>query len=172
MTCIRLRLSPTAMVALSGLAVSALALGGCAGTGTPGMVDTPAAPPPVVQAMPASIRADEIVGRWGYASYHKDTDRARTETAARGQCGHPYVIGKGPTGGVMMLMHDSPKQQELVLKGGPGGKNYVGPPGEAGQPNDREVVSFDGRVMQLRWIDPEVLGRYGTGVFVRCGPRA
>jgi hypothetical protein len=171
MTCIRLRLSPKAMVALSGLVLTGLALGGCAGTGTPGMVDTPAAPP-VIQAMPASIRADEIVGRWGYASYHKDADRVRTETAARGQCGHPFVIGKGPSGGVMMLMHDSPKPQELTLKGGPGGKNYIGPPGEAGQPNDREVVSFDGRVLQLRWIDPEVLGRYGTAVFVRCGPRA
>lgn len=166
MTCIRLRLSPVAMVALT-----ALALGGCAGTGSPSLNDTPA-PPPVAQAMPASIRADEVVGRWGYASYHKDADRARTETAARGQCGHPFVIGKGPSGGVMMLMHDSRTPQELTLKGGPGGKNYIGPAGEAGQPNDREVVSFDGRVMQLRWIDPEVAGRYGTGVFVRCSPRA
>jgi hypothetical protein len=71
-----------------------------------------------------------------------------------------------------MLMHDSKTPQELVLKGGPGGKNYVGPPGEAGQPNDREILSFDGRVMQMRWIDPEVLGRYGTSVLVRCGPKA
>ena len=167
MTCIRLRLSPMAIVVLSGLA-----LGGCAGTGTPGMVDTPAAPPPVVQAMPASIRAEEIIGRWGYASYHKDADRARTETAARGQCSHPYVIGRGASGGVLMLMHDSPKQQELTLKGGPGGKNYIGPPGEAGQAEDREVLSFDGRVLQLRWIDPEVAGRHGTAVLVKCGPRA
>jgi hypothetical protein len=166
MTCIRLRLSPVAMVALS-----ALVLGGCAGTNTPGVMDTPAAPP-VVQAMPATIRADEIVGRWGYASYHKDADRARTETAARGQCGHPFIIGKGPTGGVMMLMHDSKTPQELTLKGSQGGKNYIGPPGEAGQPNDREVVSFDGRVLQLRWIDQEVHGRYGTSVLVRCSPRA
>ena len=54
--------------------------------------------------------------------------------------------------------------------GGPGGKNYVGPPGEAGGPQDREIVSFDGRTMVLRWMDPEVAGRYGTGVYVRCGP--
>lgn len=167
MTFVRLRLSPTAMVAFSGLV-----LAGCAGTNTPSLNDTPPAAPPVVQAMPASIRADEVVGRWGYASYHKDADRARTEVAARGQCGHPFVIGRGPTGGVMMLMHDSRTPQELSLKGSQSGKNYIGPAGEAAQPNDREIVSFDGRVMQLRWIDPEVHGRYGTGVFVKCSPRA
>jgi hypothetical protein len=32
------------------------------------------------------------------------------------------------------------------------------------------VVSFDGRVLILRWMDPEVQGRYGTMVYVRCGP--
>jgi hypothetical protein len=34
---------------------------------------------------------------------------------------------------------------------------------------DREIISFDGRVMLTRWIDPEVQGRYGTSVYVRCG---
>jgi hypothetical protein len=37
---------------------------------------------------------------------------------------------------------------------------------------DREVVSFDGRVLITRWIDPEVAGRYGNALYVRCGPRA
>ena len=37
---------------------------------------------------------------------------------------------------------------------------------------DREVVTFDGRVLVLRWMDPEVASRYGTGVYVRCGARA
>jgi hypothetical protein len=27
-------------------------------------------------------------------------------------------------------------------------------------------------VMLLKYVDPEVDGRYGTGVFVRCAPRA
>ncbi len=31
------------------------------------------------------------------------------------------------------------------------------------------MVSFDGRVLTLRWMDPEVQGRYGTMVYVRCG---
>jgi hypothetical protein len=33
-------------------------------------------------------------------------------------------------------------------------------------------VSFDGRVMLLKFVDPETDGRYGTGIFVRCAPRA
>jgi hypothetical protein len=70
----------------------------------------------------------------------------------------------------MMYLADSAQLQELRLKGGPNGGNYVGPPGPAGGMQDREIVSFDGRVMILRWIDPEVAGRYGTGVYVRCGP--
>ena len=37
-------------------------------------------------------------------------------------------------------------------------------------PRRREVVSFDGRVLILRWMDPDVQTRYGTMVYVRCGP--
>jgi hypothetical protein len=147
----------------------AATLAGCA-TQTP---DLPPAAPPPAAALPASIPARDLVGRWGYASYHKDTDRARTEAAARGQCGQPYVIGAGPSGGVLMHLADEAQQQELQLKGGPGGKNYVGPAGApAGDTKDREIVSFDGRVLVLRWIDPEVAGRYGTGIYVRCAARA
>jgi hypothetical protein len=69
----------------------------------------------------------------------------------------------------MMYLADSAELQELVLKGSPSGKNYIGPPGDAGGPQDREIVSFDGRTMVLRWMDPEVAGRYGVGVYVRCG---
>ena len=32
------------------------------------------------------------------------------------------------------------------------------------------MVHFDGRVLILRWMDPEVQGRYGTMVYVRCAP--
>jgi hypothetical protein len=31
------------------------------------------------------------------------------------------------------------------------------------------VLTFDGRIMILRWVDSEVQGRYGTMVYVRCG---
>jgi hypothetical protein len=130
-------------------------------------------PPPTATAapeMPASIRPEEIVGRWGYGAYHKEEDRARTEAAARGQCGQPVVINRGPGGGVMMYLADSAQLQELHLKGSPSGKNYVGPPGPGGGMQDREFVAFDGRAMVLRWMDPEIAGRYGTGVYVRCAP--
>ena len=100
------------------------------------------APPPAVPEIPASIRAEEIVGRWGYGAYHNDADRVRTETAARGQCGQPVIINRGPNGGVMMYLADSAQLQELSLKGSPSGKNYIGPPGPAGGPQDREIVDF------------------------------
>src|SRR5207253_8186874 len=168
----RLAVMPAAAVA------SALALAGCGGGsfgglggfggGSPLPPDRATVRPLPRPELPASIRSSEVVGRWGYAAYHKPEDRPRTETAARGQCNHPYVIGQGPTGGVMMYLADQSQLQELRLKGGPGGKNYVGPPGEAGGPQDREIASFDGRVMVLRFTDPEVAGRYGTGVYVRC----
>jgi hypothetical protein len=159
--------------------VLVLALGGCGSFGgfggfgnqSPGPEATAPQPPPVPE-MPASIRSSEVVGRWGYASYHRPEDRARTEAAARAQCSHPFVIGQGPTGGVMMYPPDQTQMQEFWLKGSPGGKNYIGPHGAAGAPEDREVVSFDGRVMMLRYVDPEVSSRYGTGIYVRCAPRA
>jgi hypothetical protein len=150
-----------------GVAVAALALSACAS-------NRPAEAPPPAEAvapeMPASIRPEEVVGRWGYGAYHNEADRARTEAAARGQCGQPVVINRGPNGGVMMYMADSAQLQELHLKGSPNGVNFVGPPGPAGGPQDREIVAFDGRSMVLRWINPEVANRYGTAVYVRCAP--
>ena len=121
-------------------------------------------------AIPSKYRPEDIVGRWGYGAYHRDEDLARTAAAARQQCGQPVEITRGPNGGVMMYLADSAQLQELQLKGSQSGKNYIGPPGDPGGPQDREIVSFDGRTMVLKWMDPEVAGRYGTGVYVRCAP--
>lgn len=152
----------------SATAFAALALAGCSANQQP--VETAITPSPqLAPEIPASIRPEEVVGRWGYGAYHNETDRARTEAAARGQCGQPVVINRGANGGVMMYLADSAQLQELRLKGSQGGKNYVGPAGPAGGPQDREIVSFDGRSMVLRWMDSEIAGRYGTGVYVRCG---
>ena len=72
-----------------------------------------------------------------------------------------------------MHLADEKEPKELRLKGAPGGKNFIGPDGDPpGSAQDREVVTFDGRVLITRWIDPEVSGRYGNGVYVRCPPRA
>ena len=154
----------------------ALLLGACSGGfSLPSL--TSSSPPPVTDAgpgpeMPASIRADEIVGRWGLASYQNPNDRARTEAAARGQCKQPYVIGAGQSGGVVMHLADQATPQELRLKGSPGGKNYIGPAGPTPGEQDREIVSFDGRVMITRFIDKDAATRYGNMVYVRCAPRA
>ena len=123
------------------------------------------APPPHV---PASIRAEEIVGKWGLAAYHREQDRVRTTNNARGQCGKPYEIAASGNGGVLMLGHDNPQVQEMSLKGSVEGKTYVGPGDLAAGMDDREVVSFDGKVLILKWVDPEVAGRYGYMVLVRC----
>jgi hypothetical protein len=145
----------------------ALAVSGCT-TNQPA-VETPA-PAVAAPEVPSSIRPEEVVGRWGYGSYHRPEDLARTEAAARAQCGQPVVIDRGPSGGVMMYLADSAQLQELQLKGSQSGKNYIGPPGPPGGMQDREIVSFDGRAMVLRWLDPEVAGRYGISVYVRCAP--
>lgn len=125
-------------------------------------------PAPMAAPMPSNIRAEDIVGRYGMAAYHRPEDRARTEAAARGQCKLPFVINRSSTG-VSMLGHDNPQVQDMLLKGSPEGKTYIGPNPQNGDPDDREVVSFDGRVLVMRWVDPEVAGRYGTMVLVRCG---
>jgi len=150
-------------------------LAGCSGMGLPSLSSSsppPEAEPGVGPEMPASIRPDEIVGRWGLASFQNPNDRARTEAAARGQCKQPYVIGAGSSGGVIMHLADQATPQELRLKGSPGGKNYIGPPGPAGGEQDREIVSFDGRVLITRFIDKDAGVRYGNMVYVRCAPRA
>ena len=118
------------------------------------------------------IRADEIVGRWGLASYQNPNDRARTEAAARAQCKQPYVIAAGTSGGVVMHLADQATPQELRLKGSPSGKNYIGPAGPTAGEQDREIVSFDGRVLVTRFIDKDAAIRYGNMVYVRCAPRA
>lgn len=150
-----------------GVAVAALLLSACARNPPPEALPPAAA---VAPEIPASIRPEEVVGRWGYGAYHNEADLMRTEAAAKGQCGQPVVINRGPNGGVMMYMADSAQLQELHLKGSPNGVNFVGPPGPAGGPQDRQIVSFDGRSMVLRWINPEIASRYGTAVYVRCGP--
>ena len=150
-------------------------LGACGGgMGLPSFSSSPSAEPEpgVGPEMPATIRADEIVGRWGLASFQNPNDRARTEAQAKAQCKQPYVIGAGTSGGVVMHLADQATPQELRLKGSQSGKNYIGPAGPAGGEQDREIVSFDGRVLITRFIDKDAATRYGNMVYVRCGARA
>ena len=155
-------------------AVLAVFLGACSSMSLPSFSSSPSTAPEPAPApeMPATIRPDEIVGKWGLASYQNPNDRARTEAAAKAQCKQPYVIGAGASGGVIMHLADQATPQELRLKGSPSGKNYIGPSGPAGGEQDREIVSFDGRVLITRFIDKDAATRYGNMVYVRCAPRA
>jgi len=149
----------------------AASVAGCVSAPPPAPVQPPA--PAVEPTLPPSFQPQELIGRWGLAAYHRPDDRARTEAAARNQCKQPYIIGAGPSGGVTMHLADQKEPQELQLKGSRSGKNYIGPGDDPpGGAQDREVVSFDGRVLITRWIDPEISGRYGNAVYVRCPPRA
>jgi hypothetical protein len=158
------------------LIAAAVALAGCE-TGSMGNFGNFGTPQPVeptgpaaVTLMPPTFPAQNLVGRWGLTAYHNETDRERTITAAANQCRNPYVITMGPGGGVMMHLADQSTPSDLALKGAPGNKNFIGPKDEPpASAQDREVVSFDGRVLILRWMDPEVQSRYGTMVYVRCG---
>jgi hypothetical protein len=143
----------------------ALLLGGCNSL----MGSTPPPATPVPDMAPAAFSSDALVGRWGLASYQKDADRPRTEKEARGQCNKPYVIARGPNGGVMMHLADQKQPQELVLKGGPGGKTFLGPAGPPGGPDDRVVFAVDPGSFTVTWVDPENASRYGTMVYERCG---
>ena len=65
------------------VALSTLAFSACSTTPSP---QVGASGPPEPEML-AHVRPTEIVGRWGYAAYHKPEDRTRTEANARGQIG-------------------------------------------------------------------------------------
>src|SRR5437868_6559563 len=123
-------------------AVSALTilLGACSSFSLSSSSPTAAPEPGVAPDMPATIRSDEIVGRWGLASFQNPADRARTEKAAIAQCKQPYVIGAGQSGGVIMHLADQATPQELRLKGSQSGQNSIGPPGPAGGERARQIA--------------------------------
>ena len=104
-------------------------------------------------------------------AYHRDTDRTRTIKEALAQCNRPYVIAKGPSGGVMMNLADQKELSELVLKAGPDGKTYLVPPGDVGTADDRIVTNVDANSFTTNWVDPDNAARYGTSVYERCGQK-
>ena len=163
------RLSIVSALAISLGACGSMSLGNFGfGSSQPAVAPEPGVAPEV----PATIRAQELVGKWGLASYQNPADRARTEKQAAAQCKQPYTIGAGQSGGVVMHLADQATPQELRVKGSRSGKNYIGPAGPPGGEQDREIVSFDGRVLITRFTDPDAATRYGNMVYVRCGPRA
>ena len=82
----------------------------------------------------------------------------RTIKEALAQCNKPYVIDKGPNGGVMMYLADQQEKSELVLKAGKDGVTYLGPPGAAGTADDREISNIDANSFTTIWVDPDNAG--------------
>ncbi len=118
------------------------------------------------QAM--AFDAGELAGRWGLASYFREADAAKVAAAAAAQCGAPYIIARGPNGGAMLHRPDETTASEHVVRKSWSGKTSIGPTSDTSGARDREVVSYDGNRLVLRWLDASVAGRYGTMVFVRC----
>jgi hypothetical protein len=153
------RIRRSSALALSGLV--AVLLVGCASE-----------PPPAPVVTAPAITVDQIVGKWGLAAYHRDTDRDRTVKEAKSQCNKPVVISKGPGGGVMMYLADNAQIQELVTKAGADGTTYLGPPGDAGTADDRILSQVSPDSFTTVWVDPDNVSRYGTMVYERCGKRS
>jgi hypothetical protein len=131
----------------------------------PGETPKPPEPRPMI---PARLAQTELVGRWGYASYLRIEDKDRTIAAADKTCTNPYLIGQGEHGGLVMHLADEREPRELALKGSSEGYDYIGPEGPAGGQKDREISYYDGRVLILRFISPEISARYGMSVYVKC----
>jgi hypothetical protein len=148
-----------------GLLIAGVALAGCNS-----LMSSSAPPAAAAPAYAASnLAAGQFVGSWGLASYHRAEDRDRTEKEAKGQCGKPYVIGAGPNGGVMMHLADQATPSELALKGGDGGRTFIGPANEkAGGADDREIIQASADSFTTRWVDSDNAQRYGTMVYERC----
>lgn len=123
----------------------------------------PAVPPAIV------ITALDLEGDWGLASFRNEADRPRTETEARAACSNPYKVTAGANGGVMMYLADQAQPSEVIVKTGPGGQVFIGPPGPPAVVQDRVVISFENNILVTDWLDPGARERYGTMIFVRCG---
>ena len=54
----------------------------------------------------------------------------------------------------MMYLADQPEKSELVLKAGKDGMTYLGPPGDAGTADDRQVLDVDPNSFTTVWVDP------------------
>ncbi len=56
----------------------------------------------------------------------------------------------------------------MTLKGGPGGKTYLGFEGPLRDDQDREILSMIDNMFAVRYINPETNDRYSILIHVRC----
>ena len=110
---------------------------------------------------------DDLVGKWGLASYWKPEDAAKARGWAKGACGSPYTIAKSPAGNLVLHIADDPVPKEVKLSGKtllPVDKVEGGP-----KRHERKITGFDATSFELTWSNPGVGSRYGVNVYVRCG---
>jgi hypothetical protein len=124
----------------------------------------------VFLAVPASAQSvDDLVGRWGVASYWKKEDKASAPGWARQSCGQPYIIEKNETGNLMMFVADG-KRREVNLKGKKLTPTEKALPEGPGKMHARTITAFEpGKSFELTWDNGRFAGRYGTVVYVKCG---
>jgi hypothetical protein len=115
----------------------------------------------------ASIRPDRRIGLWDNIASPEPTIKSISEGSVLGRNSPVGKAGNEYQAMNTMYPPDQSQMQGFWLKGCPGGKNFIGPLGEAGDTDDREITSFDGRVMVPRFVDADVAGCFGTGVHVR-----
>lgn len=60
-----------------------------------------------------------------------------------------------------MHLADEATPQNLLQKGSPSGKSYIGPPGPAGGEKDREIISVTSNILVTQFADPDAATRYG-----------
>jgi hypothetical protein len=151
------------------LALAAAALmGGCVSSGGDGLAAAASAPAALAER-PASLTREDLIGRWGVASFRREQDRPRVTAIARSFCARQtYAIAAGPNQGVMMHVADDPKLYELRLKGGSDGRTYLGFEAPPGDQQDRVILSASREQLTMRFVDPDVDARYGTFIYVRC----
>jgi hypothetical protein len=117
-----------------------------------------------------ALTAVELEGSWGLASFRTEADRVRTQAEAKSACNNPYNITRGKNGGVIMHLADQTQPQELYVKADKNGQMFIGPKGQPGMRQDRQIISFENNVLETKWVDPGTAERFGTMVFVRCNP--
>lgn len=110
------------------------------------------------------LRTEDLVGRWGVASYFAAAQKEEITGRARSACSQPYVIGRGKAGGAVMFEAFQGKPVEVVVRG-----RQIGALVDPQDKTNKDVVSWSGRVLELRYREPEAATKYGTMVFVRCG---
>jgi hypothetical protein len=124
----------------------------------------------VFVAIPAcALTVDDLVGRWGVASYWAKSDKVNAPGWARQACGNPYVIEKNAAGNLMMFVADGQKR-EVVLKGKKLTPVEKSLPEGPGKMHVRTITAFEpGKSFELTWAHSTFAGRYGTVMYVNCG---